>query len=229
MRRLYSWTARLAAVALASAATTAGAADAPHQDDRDICGWAVAKVERAFRIPEKLMAAMTMAETGRWDKRLRGHYAWPWTVRSQNRGRYLANKDAAIAEVRKLQRQGVKNIDVGCMQVNLQHHPKAFESLTQAFDPLQNAEYAAHFLTSLHRDTRSWSRAVARYHSGLEARGRRYWRRVSTLWGVQRQRAYLQKQDRMRAIFRREKAARAARLGLSGTMTSIGAPIILRP
>ena len=51
--------------------------------------------------------------------------------------------------VRKLQRRGVRNIDVGCMQVNLRYHPKAFKSLGQAFDPRANAAYAAGFLRKL--------------------------------------------------------------------------------
>ena len=40
--------------------------------------------------------------------------------------RFFSSKAAAITAVRKLQADGVRNIDVGCMQVNLKYHPKVF-------------------------------------------------------------------------------------------------------
>ena len=51
--------------------------------------------------------------------------------------------------MRAVQAQGVRSIDIGCMQVNLMHHPNAFATLDAAFDPLANALYAARFLTEL--------------------------------------------------------------------------------
>ena len=44
----------------------------------------------------------------------------------------------------------MRSIDIGCAQVNLMHHPDAFASLEQAFDPMANADYAARFLKQLH-------------------------------------------------------------------------------
>ena len=221
----------LAVVALAAALGVDGAnaAGPPHQDDRAICAWAASQAERTYRIPERLLGAIAMAETGRWDRLTRARYAWPWAVGSKAGGGYFATKKEAIAEVKRLQRKGVKNIDVGCMQINLEYHPEAFDSLDQAFDPMENADYAGHFLDRLHKRTRSWSRSVALYHSGIKIRGRRYWRRVAAIWGAERRRAYRQAQDEMRAEFQRQKAARAARLGFGGAISSIGAPLIHRP
>ena len=70
---------------------------------------------------------------------------------AEGQGRYLSSKLEAINEVRELQARGIRNIDVGCMQVNLYHHPDAFFSLEQAFDPAANVTYAAQFLRSLYR------------------------------------------------------------------------------
>jgi hypothetical protein len=61
----------------------------------------------------------------------------------------------------------MRSIDIGCAQVNLMHHPDAFASLEQAFDPMANADYAARFLKQL-RDTQAggnWMTAAGYYHS----------------------------------------------------------------
>ena len=55
---------------------------------------------------------------------------------------------------------------VGCMQINLMHHKKAFPSIEAAFDPAINVAYGAKYLAVLHRETSSWFTAVKRYHSG---------------------------------------------------------------
>ena len=39
-------------------------------------------------------------------------------------GTYYPSKAAAIAAVEALQARGVQSADVGCMQVNLLHHPR---------------------------------------------------------------------------------------------------------
>lgn len=84
--------------------------------------------------------------------------------------------------VRALKAKGVKNIDVGLMQVNLLHHPQAFSSLEQAFDPQKNIEYAAKFLTSLKKKHASWSKAIAHYHSALPQHHIPYRDKVNRMW-----------------------------------------------
>ena len=97
------------------------------------------------------------------------------------------------------------------MQINLMHHPHAFEGLEEAFDPGRNAAYAADFLARLYDRSRSWSRAVAFYHSGSPSKGRAYWHRVEKLWNAERSRLFKQaRQTRIRA-FRARRAARLAR------------------
>ena len=73
-----------------------------------------------------------------------------------------------------LKEKGVRNIDVGCMQINLFYHPNAFDNLEQAFDPLTNTRYAADFLTNLYKNNGSWNLAIERYHSGNTTRGTKY-------------------------------------------------------
>ena len=72
----------------------------------------------------------------------------------------------------------MRSIDVGCMQVNLLHHPQAFATLEQAFDPPTNARYAARFLISLFHQTADWPKAGALYHSATPEIAADYARRL---------------------------------------------------
>jgi hypothetical protein len=142
----------------------AGAAQAG--DSWALCAAATDAAE-AMRpdLPAHLLGALAKVESGRWHTASKARLAWPWTVMAEGRGRYLPTKAAAIAEVRALQAKGVSNIDVGCMQVNLHWHGRAFDSLEQAFDPAHNVAYAAAFLLDLRASENSWTKAIGVYHS----------------------------------------------------------------
>jgi hypothetical protein len=101
---------------------------------------------------------------------------------------YFPTREAAIAEVRQLQARGVRIIDVGCMQVNLHHHPNAFPTLEQAFDPLTNARYAARFLTELNSSRNDWARSAGHYHSQTPERAEPYRTRVLAAWAQEQNR-----------------------------------------
>lgn len=151
------------------------------------CRAAILAAERAAALPPQLMAAIARVESGRVDRQGVVH-PWPWTINAEGAGQYFETKEAALAAVRALQARGVQSIDVGCMQVNLAHHPHAFASLEQAFDPAANATYAARFLTELYATTRDWTRATAFYHSQTPERGELYQRRVAAVWPEEQKR-----------------------------------------
>jgi len=153
---------------------TRGAADA--------CRIAIDRIERESNIPSQLLTAISMVESGRPDPDTGEKIAWPWTVNNAGDGRYHATKAEAIQAVRALQARGQRNIDVGCMQVNLMYHPDAFVDLDEAFDPLANVAYAARFLKDLRDTTHSWSLAVANYHSATPERGQLYRKKVFDTW-----------------------------------------------
>ncbi|MEP3247035.1 MAG: hypothetical protein ABJN40_01420 [Sneathiella sp.] len=171
------------------------------------CRSATEKTEKNLRLPKRLLNAISLTETGRWHKKRREIIAWPWTVYSEGRGRYLPSKKAAIAEVRKLQKKGVKNIDVGCMQVNLHWHPKAFKSLEQAFDPAVNANYAGSLLKSLRNKSRSWNIAIAHYHSQTKKYNIPYKKKVLKIWQEERRRDTNARMEKAREKYRLRKAA----------------------
>lgn len=154
-----------------------------------LCRAAIANTEQQKRIPAHLLGAIALVESGRSAPGKWEISAWPWTVMAEGRGRYLPSKQAAIAEVEKLRKQGVRNIDVGCMQVNLRYHPTAFADLEQAFDPAANVAYAASFLKSLRDERGSWAKAVAHYHSATPERHIIYRTKVFAAWRDERRRA----------------------------------------
>jgi len=157
-----------------------GLAGASETSDR-MCANAARHAETEHRIPRHLLFAISLKETGRWHDGRQESYTWPWTVTSGGEGRHFPNKIAAMAEVRRLLAKGITNIDVGCMQINLHYHGKAFDDLEEAFDPDRNTEYAARFLTELKKRYGSWREAIEHYHSGNETRGKNYRHAVSRL------------------------------------------------
>ena len=181
----------------------------PVQPPEEVCLAEAAAAERSAQVPPGLVRAIALAESGRWDSAARRSYAWPWTVTSGDQSWYLASKAEAVAHVRELQRSGRRNIDVGCMQINLHWHPDAFESLEEAFDPRRNVAYGVEFLKSLRSELRSWGRAVARYHTADEARGDAYRERVTALWTKQRR---LRAEELRQAFTEAREARRAAAL-----------------
>ena len=70
--------------------------------------------------------------------------------------------------MRNTQAEGIRSIDVGCMQVNQRWHADQFATLEQATDPLANADYAARFLRTLYQQTGDWWEAAGRYHSSTQ-------------------------------------------------------------
>ncbi|WP_420403866.1 transglycosylase SLT domain-containing protein [Nisaea sp.] len=158
----------------------AGISGASETSDR-MCANATRHAEGEHRIPRHLLFAISLKETGRWNDERQESFTWPWTVTSGGEGRHFPHKIAAMAEVRRLLAKGITNIDVGCMQINLHYHGKAFDSLEEAFDPDRNTEYAARFLTELKQRHGSWRDAIEHYHSGNETRGRTYRHAVSRL------------------------------------------------
>jgi hypothetical protein len=147
-----------------------------------LCEQAIAGAELRGRTPPGMLAAIGQVESGRPDPKTGAVRPWPWTIDVGGQGQFFATKAQAMDAVAALQAQGVRSIDVGCMQVNLMHHPDAFASLTEAFDPGANAAYAVRFLTELYRQTKDWPKSVAAYHSATPDIAADYQRRVLAIW-----------------------------------------------
>ncbi|MCK5296572.1 MAG: transglycosylase SLT domain-containing protein [Alphaproteobacteria bacterium] len=148
------------------------------ENNTNLCYTETIKQEKQKGIQRHLLSAIATVESGKWNKNYKANIAHPWTVMAEGKGRYLPNKQQAIAEVLRLKAKGVKNIDVGCMQVNLMWHPDAFNSLEEAFDPKINVSYAADFVKRLYKAHNSWAKATTHYHSSLPSKAAKYRKRI---------------------------------------------------
>lgn len=148
------------------------------QDAEPVCQSAAVAEERKLNLPPGLLLAIALVESGRLDPATGHVTAWPWTINANGVDRLFETSGEALAYTRALRERGIASIDVGCFQINLFHHPAAFASLEDAFDPQANAAYAARFLVDLRSRTGSWEQAVAAYHSSNPERGEPYRDRV---------------------------------------------------
>ena len=153
----------------------------PHPPS-SLCAAAIARVGSTGRLPAGMLMAIAQVESGRPDVDTGRLRPWPWTINAEGTGEFFATKAEAVAAVKRLQARGVRSIDVGCMQINLAYHPKAFPNLEQAFDPYANARYAVRFLNQLFDASHDWKQVVAAYHSSNPSIGSDYRRRVMALW-----------------------------------------------
>ena len=132
-----------------------------------MCRPALIAAEARHGVPTGLLQAIGVVESGRRDEATGVRQPWPWTINAEGEPHLFDSKEQAVSWVRQAQARGMRSIDIGCAQVNLMHHPAAFASLEQAFDPVANADYAARFLKEL-RDTTAggnWMTAAGDYHS----------------------------------------------------------------
>ena len=158
----------------------------PQAQDPDwqLCRATAVSLGGLHNMPPALMAAVSRAEAGR--RTAKGTMqAWPWTINAQGRGYFFPSKQEAIWAVRRLMADGIRSIDVGCMQINLRFHPRAFTSLEEAFDPVSNITYAAHFLKRLRMTSRDWTSAIGKYHSYSPRFNKRYASRVTQIWRLE--------------------------------------------
>ncbi len=165
----------------AGAMASATPAD-PLLEGARLCTQYFAQAERQQSIPTHLLAAIATTESGRYHPGLGMSVPWPWTINVEGKGYYFNSKAEAMAEAKRLLGKGSRSIDVGCMQVNLKHHPDAFSDLNQAFDPETNVAYAATFLRSNYASLGDWAKATAAYHSRTPRFGQEYLSRIEKSW-----------------------------------------------
>ena len=185
-----------------------------------LCRQAIQVAEREHRLPASLLNAIAKVESGRADPRTGALTPWPWTVNAEGQGRYFASKEEAISEVEALRQRGVRLIDVGCLQVNLHHHPGAFASLDEAFEPRANARYAGLFLTRLYAAERDWERAAARYHSSTPELGEAYRLKVLAAWPAMAHK--LAEEQRRNALIMAWTATRTVGIGGGPQRVQVG-------
>jgi hypothetical protein len=152
-------------------AGTAFAQDAT-EEGASICEAASYAAAQELSIPPDVMLAISLTETGRRQGgRLR---PWPWTVNMEGAGHWFDTPATALEFATKRYGEGARSFDVGCFQLNYRWHGMHFTSIEAMFDPMNNARYAARFLSDLYVELGSWSAAAGAYHSRTPSYASRY-------------------------------------------------------
>ncbi|MGI2032565.1 transglycosylase SLT domain-containing protein [Rhizobium panacihumi] len=125
-----------------------------------ICEAQIQAAAAKYGIPEGILYSVGLTETGRKGS------LYPYAMNIEGKAFFAPSQQEAMAKFREARSQGVKLIDIGCMQINHHFHGENFASAEQMFDPRLNVEYAAKFLSNLHNRHETWTMAVARYHAG---------------------------------------------------------------
>jgi hypothetical protein len=155
---------------------------APPPTPYAMCEAAIAGAEAETKLPARVLTAIALRESGRLDPDTGRVRPWPWTINVEGTGHFYSSKEEAVAAVQGFQASGAQSIDTGCMQVNLLHHPTAFATLVDAFDPTRNAAYAGSFLKALFASLGDWGTAIAAYHSRTPGVGEPYRDQVVATW-----------------------------------------------
>ncbi|RHZ96976.1 lytic transglycosylase domain-containing protein [Cereibacter sphaeroides] len=148
--------------------------------DADLCEEAARRAARATGVPQEVLMAITLTETGR---RTGGGpmRPWPWAVNVAGQGHWFPSRAEAEQFVASVLDQGRGNFDVGCFQLNNRWHAENFASMHDMFDPDANALYAARYLQDLRGLSDDWSSAAGAYHSATPELARRYRSRFEML------------------------------------------------
>jgi hypothetical protein len=154
----------------------------------DICEWAAGQAARETGVPIDILGALTLTETGR---RIEGSVRpWAWSANAEGEGTWFDDPQSAVAFAQDRVAQGRTNIDIGCFQLNYRWHGDEFASVAQMFDPLENARYAARFVSRLYAETGDWRTAAGAFHSRTRAYADRYLERFDTLRAMLRDRGF---------------------------------------
>jgi len=131
-------------------------------DPSRACDQAAARAAERSGVPIDILLAITRVEAGRGGA---AGSSWPWTINADGKGSFYDTKDEAVAAATSHLTDGTNSFDIGCFQLNMRWHGENFADLSDMFDPMRNADYAASFLTQLYQESGDWSAAVSAYHS----------------------------------------------------------------
>jgi hypothetical protein len=162
--------------------TVAPVAHATTAPAQHLCDSAADAAAAESGVPVAILHALSRTETGRTQDGVFG--PWPWTVNNAGDGHWFDDLQDALSHAERRRAEGATNLDIGCFQINLRWHGHAFSSLSEMFDPVQNARYAARFLSGLYREFGNWDAAVAAFHSRTPHFADRYMRRFHRIYAA---------------------------------------------
>ena len=132
----------------------------------------ISKAEQENQIPSGLLAAIAKLESN----------TQAYALNINGNAVFNKSLEEASRIVKKKLATGMRNIDLGIMQLNYRWHGDKFNNVTQMLMPENNIKYAANLLRSLRNQHGTWHKAVRYYHSAKPEHHRKYSRKVVAYW-----------------------------------------------
>ncbi len=126
----------------------------------NICEREMSRAADKYGVPLSVLYAVGLTESGQRQS------LQPLAMNIEGRAYFAKSLDDALREFEAARADGLKLIDVGCMQIDFHWHGDQFASVKAMFDPKANVDYGARLLSGLKKQEGSWTMAVARYHAG---------------------------------------------------------------
>jgi|GEM_PF-2382746 len=153
-----------------------------NEDNHQQCLVAIQLLEQRYKLPEHLLFSLSIIESGKWSKKYSKILPWPWVLNVDGETHFFDNKMLATKFLLNIVKNGLKNVDVGCLQVSVKHHGHKFKNLEEMLDPIKNVSYAAKYVAENYAETNNWKQAVAYYHSRTPSIGKEYLNKVMRVW-----------------------------------------------
>ena len=129
--------------------------------------------EEQYGIPSGLLEAIAFVESG-----INNH-----VINVAGKAVIATNNNEALKVISDARENGIRNIDVGVMQLNYRWHSNAFANIQEMLNPKRNIEYAAKFLLRLKKEHGTWYAAICNYHSSKPNHQIKYSYKVVMRWG----------------------------------------------
>jgi soluble lytic murein transglycosylase-like protein len=133
----------------------------------------IKSTEEQYGIPSGLLEAIAFVESG-----INNH-----VINIAGKAVIATNNNEALKVISDARENGIRNIDVGVMQLNYRWHSKSFANIQEMLNPKNNIECAAKFLLSLKKQYGTWYAAICNYHSSKPNHQRKYSYKVVMKWG----------------------------------------------
>lgn len=141
------------------------------------------RIAARYEIPEAILYAVALAESGKPIASLSARRPWPWTLNVAGEGLYFPTRLAAWRVLDASLAAGETSIDIGLMQVNWHYHRQRLGNTWLALQPEHNLSVAAEILKRCYAERGDWWGSVGCYHAPNDAtRAKLYAERVRAAW-----------------------------------------------
>lgn len=128
--------------------------------------------EKEHSIPKGLLLAIAELESS----------LNPHAINVEGKAMTVSSKEGALEGINHHLKSGIRNIDIGIMQLNYHWHGDQFISVNEMLEPSKNIAYAAKLLKTLYDKHGDWQKAVRYYHSATPEHHRKYSRKIILTW-----------------------------------------------